>query len=183
MGSRKVPFSKVLYIEREDFSENPPKGYFRLFPGAEVRLKGAYFIRHQSTVKDPKTGEVTEIHCTYDPETKGGDAKDGRKVKGTIHFVSAAHAHEAEVRLYDHLFNTPVPGDDSDGVDFKQKINPNSLTLLKGCMIEEAAADSAPGSRFQFMRHGYFSVDTVDSRPGRPVFNRIVSLKDTWKKK
>mgnify|MGYP001430099229 CR=1 FL=1 len=183
MGSRKVSFSKIVYIEQEDFNENPPKGYFRLFPGSEVRLKGAYFIKHQKIVKNPNTGEITEIHCTYDPETKGGDAKDGRKVKGTIHFVSAAHAHEAEVRLYDHLFNTPTPGNDSDGLDFKQKINPNSLTVLKGCMIEQAVADAVPGSRFQFMRHGYFNVDTVDSRPGRPVFNRIVSLKDTWKKK
>ncbi|SYZ73093.1 glutamyl-tRNA synthetase [Candidatus Zixiibacteriota bacterium] len=183
MGSRKVPFSKILYIEREDFNEIPPKGYFRLAPGSEVRLKGAYFVKHQRTVKDPNTGEITEIHCTYDPDTHGGDAKDGRKVKGTIHFVSAAHAHDAEVRMYDHLFNTPTPGDDSDGLDFKQKINPNSLAVLKGCKMEPTVADAAPGSRFQFMRHGYFNVDTVDSRPGIPVFNRIVSLKDTWKRK
>jgi glutaminyl-tRNA synthetase len=182
MGSRKVPFSKVVYIEREDFEENPPKGYFRLAPEVEVRLKGAYFIRHQSTTKD-SAGNITELHCTYDPDTRGGDARDGRKVKGTIHFVSAAHALEAEVRLYDHLFNTPDPGDDSDGRNFKEKINPQSLTVLKGCKLERGIGLDSKFGKFQFMRHGYFGLDTADSKPNAPVFNRIVSLKDTWKKK
>jgi glutaminyl-tRNA synthetase len=183
MGTRRVPFSKVVYIEREDFEENPPKGYIRLTPGGEVRLKGAYFIRHQSTIKDDKTDAITELHCTYDPDTRGGDAKDGRKVKGTIHFVSAAHAVEADVRLYDHLFDTPNPGDDSDGRDFKQKINPQSLSVLKGCKLEQGIELAGQFGRFQFMRHGYFALDAIDSRAGAPVFNRIVSLKDTWKKK
>jgi glutaminyl-tRNA synthetase len=182
MGTRRVSFSKIVYIEREDFEENPPKGYIRLTPGGEVRLKGAYFIRHQSTIKD-NNGAITELHCTYDPDTRGGDAKDGRKVKGTIHFVSAAHAVEADVRLYDHLFDTPNPGDDSDGRDFKQKINPQSLTILKGCKLEQGIGLAEQFGRFQFMRHGYFAIDTIDSRQGAPVFNRIVSLKDTWKKK
>ena len=182
MGTRKVPFSKVVYIEREDFEENPPKGYIRLTPTGEVRLKGAYFIRHQSTIKDDN-GAITELHCTYDPDTRGGDAKDGRKVKGTIHFVSAAHAVEAEVRLYDHLFDTPNPGDDSDGRDFKQKINQQSLTVLKGCKLEQGIGLGGQFGRFQFMRHGYFALDAIDTHAGAPVFNRIVSLKDTWKKK
>ncbi|MCX6826466.1 MAG: glutamine--tRNA ligase, partial [candidate division Zixibacteria bacterium] len=183
MGTRHVPFSKTLYIERDDFNENPPKGYFRLIPGGEVRLKHAYFIRHQSAIKDDDTGEIKEIHCTYDPQTRGGDAKDGRKVKGTIHFVSAVQAFDAEVRLYEYLFNTPNPGDEGDGLDFKQKINPDSLTVLKGCKMEPNLAKAEPGSRFQFLRHGYFCVDSVDSKPGAPVFNRIVTLKDSWKKK
>jgi len=183
MGTRKVPFSKILYIEREDFMENPPKGYFRLTPNNEVRLKHAYFIRLARAVKNDKTGEIVELHCTYDPETRGGEAKDGRKIKGTIHWVSANHAIVAEVRLYDHLFTAENPGDDSDGSDFKEKINPDSLIPLKGCKIEKIFANAKPGNRFQFMRHGYFCIDAIDSKPGAFVFNRIVSLKDTWKRK
>jgi glutaminyl-tRNA synthetase len=183
MGTRMVPFSRVVYIERDDFSENPPKGYIRLTPGGEVRLKHAYFIRHQKTVKDETTGDITEIHCTYDPETRGGDAKDGRKVKGTLHWVSAAHSITATVRLYDHLFTTENPSDESDGLNFKDKINPNSLTILKNCRLEQSMETASNGSRFQFMRHGYFFVDPIDSKPGALVFNRIVTLKDSWKKK
>lgn len=183
MGTRKVPFSKILFIERDDFMENPPKGYFRLTPDNEVRLKHAYFIKLERMVKDDKTGEIVELHCTYDSETHGGEAKDGRKVKGTIHWISANHATTAEVQLYDHLFTTENPGDDSDGCDFKEKINPDSLIVLKGCKIEKAFGIAEPGSRFQFMRHGYFCIDAIDTKLGAPVFNRIVSLKDTWKKK
>ena len=183
MGTRKVPFSKILYIEREDFMENPPKGYFRLTPNNEVRLKHAYFIRLARAVKNDKTGEIVELHCTYDPETRGGEAKDGRKIKGTIHWVSANHAIVAEERLYDHLFTAENPGDDSDGRGFKEKINPDSLIVLKGCKIEKAFGNAEPGSRLQFMRQGYFCIDTIDSKPGAFVFNRIVSLKDTWKRK
>jgi glutaminyl-tRNA synthetase len=182
MGTRRVPFSKVLYIEREDFNENPPKGYFRLVPGGEVRLKHAYFVRCAKVVKDA-SGQVTELHCTYDPATRGGDALDGRKVKGTLHWVSAAHAFDAEVRLYDHLFTKEDPGDLDEGEDFKSCLNPKSLETLKGCKIERNIASAAPESRYQFLRHGYFFVDPMDSRPGAPVFNRIVSLKDTWTKK
>ncbi len=163
--------------------ENPPKGYFRLTPDNEVRLKHAYYIRLARVVKDDKTGEIVELHCTYDPETHGGEAMDGRKVKGTIHWVSANHATSAEVRLYDHLFTSENPGDESDGRDFKEKINPDSLVVLKGCQIEKAFAKALPGSRLQFMRHGYFCIDPIDSKQGSLVFNRIVSLKDTWKKK
>jgi len=182
MGTRRVPFSKVLYIEREDFNENPPKGYFRLVPGGEVRLKHAYFVRCVKVVKDV-SGEITELHCTYDPATRGGDALDGRKVKGTLHWVSAAHAFDAEVRLYDHLFTKEDPGDLDEGEDFKSCLNTASLETRKGCKIERNIASALPESRYQFLRHGYFFVDPTDSRPGAPVFNRIVSLKDTWTKK
>jgi len=182
MGTRRVPFSKVIYIERDDFNDNPPRGYFRLTPTNEVRLKHAYFIRVSRAVKDSE-GKITELHCTYDPQTHGGEALDGRKVKGTIHWVSANHAMDAEVRLYDHLFTTENPGDDSDGLDFKAKVNPESLVLLKDCKLERKLSSAAPGSRFQFLRHGYFCIDTIDSQPGKPIFNRIVTLKDSWKKK
>lgn len=182
MGKRLVPFSKLLYIEREDFSENPPKGYFRLTPTNEVRLKHAYFIRLKEVVRDG-SGEVVELHCTYDPDTHGGEAKDGRKVKGTIHWVSAAHSVDAEVRLYDHLFSKEDPEDDSDGRDFFGSVNPDSMITLKECKLEKSMGQAAKGSRFQFLRHGYFFVDPVDSKPERPVFDRIVSLKDTWKRK
>ncbi len=182
MGTRRVPFSKVLYIEREDFNENPPKGYFRLVPGGEVRLKHAYFVRCVKVVKDA-SGVVTELHCTYDPTTRGGDAMDGRKVKGTLHWVSAAHAFDAEVRLYDHLFTKEDPGDLEEGEDFKSCLNAVSLETLKGCKIERTIASALPESRYQFLRHGYFFVDPTESRPGAPVFNRIVSLKDTWTKR
>jgi len=179
-GTRKVPFSKVIYIERDDFMENPPKKYFRLFPGGEVRLKHAYFIKCERVVKDEQTGEIIELHCTYDPETRGGNAPDGRKVKGTIHWVSAAHAVDAEVRLYDTLFNGPDP--DSVEGDYKEYLNPNSLEVLKSCKIEPSVKGAEKGTRYQFLRMGYFCIDTVDTTDEKLVFNRIVALKDTWAK-
>lgn len=182
-GTRKVPFSKVLYIEQDDFREEPPKKYYRLSPGREVRLRYAYLITCTGVVKDPASGDITEIHCTYDPATKGGSTPDGRTVKATMHWVSAAHAFDAEVRLYDHLFAVPDPmGQAGDGGDHMQFLNPKSLEVLKGCKLEPGLAQAAPGSRHQFERQGYFCVDTVDSRPGAPVFNRAVSLRDTWAK-
>jgi len=181
-GTRKVPFSRVLYIEREDFREDPPKKYFRLAPGREVRLRYAYFITCTDFVKDPETGEVVELRCTYDPATRGGDAPDGRKVKATLHWVSAAHAVEAEVRLYDHLFTRPDPDEvDADAQDFTANLNPESLTVLTGCQVEPTLAGAEPGHRCQFERQGYFCADP-DSTPDRPVFNRTVTLKDTWAK-
>jgi len=181
-GSRLMPFSRVIYIEREDFQEEPPKKFFRLAPGREVRLKHAYFITCVEVIKDPETDEVTELRCRYDPETKGGSAPDGRKVKGTLHWVSAAHALKAEVRLYDHLFSKPDPSDVENGKDFLSNLNPNSLERLDSCLIEPSLKDAAPGSRYQFLRHGYFCVDSVDSRQGALVFNRTVSLRDSWAK-
>jgi glutaminyl-tRNA synthetase len=178
LGSRKLPFSRELYIEQEDFMENPPKKFFRLSPGQEVRLKNAYIIRCERVVKD-ESGKVIEVHCTYDPETKSGSAASSRKVKGTLHWVSAGHAVQAEVRLYDHLFLKENPDEEKD---FKSCINPHSLTRLTSCMLEPSLAGAAPGSRYQFLRNGYFCVDTVDSTESKPVFNRIVSLKDTWAK-
>jgi glutaminyl-tRNA synthetase len=177
MGTRKVPFSRVLYIEREDFREDPPKGFYRLSPGREVRLRYAYFITCNSMVKDEK-GEVVELHCTYDPETRGGDSPDGRKVKATLHWVSSSHAADVEVRLYDHLFTRPNPAEEED---FKTVINPNSLETLTACKAEPALAGTAPGSRFQFERLGYFCVDP-DSDGKRQVFNRTATLRDTWAK-
>jgi glutaminyl-tRNA synthetase len=182
MGSRQVPFSKVLYIERDDFREDPPKGYFRLAPGIEVRLKHAYFVKCTSVVKSESSGEVTELHCTYDPDSRGGEAKDGRKVKGTLHWVSGEHSLPAEVRLYDHLFVKEDPDDTPEGLDFKSLLNPESLEVLTDCRVERSLADAAGGSRYQFMRHGYFCVDAVDSSPQRLVFNRAVSLRDSWAK-
>ncbi len=183
LGSRQVPFSRVIYIERDDFMENPPKKFFRLSPGSEVRLKHAYIIRCHRVVKDQNTGEVTELHCTYDPATRSGTPEaDARKVKGTLHWVSEGHAVKAEVRLYDHLFLRENPDEDGDGDDFKAHINPGSLVRLADCLVEPGLAGSAPGSRYQFLRHGYFMADPVDSKEGSPVFNRIVSLKDTWAK-
>jgi glutaminyl-tRNA synthetase len=182
MGSRMVPFSRVLYIEGEDFRETPPPKYFRLSPGSEVRLRYGYLVRCVGVIKDERTGEVVEVRCTYDPLTRGGDAPDGRKVRGTIHWVSAAHAIEAEVRLYDRLFTRPNPGDDRDGTDFKAHLNPRSLETLTGCRLEPGLAGAQPGSRYQFERNGYFCVDTVDSSDGRLVFNRTVSLRDSWAK-
>jgi glutaminyl-tRNA synthetase len=180
-GTRKVPFSKVLYIEKDDFMETPPKQFFRLAPGREVRLRYAYFIKCESVVKD-ENGEVVELHCTYDPATRGGDAPDGRKVKATLHWVSAPHVIEAEVRLYDYLFIKENPNDVEEGKDFTDYINPKSLEVLKSCRLEPSLKDAKPGDRFQFERMGYFCVDTVDSTPGKPVFNRIVTLKDEWAK-
>src|SRR5499426_2696990 len=156
MGTRKVPFSRVLYIERDDFRENPPRQFFRLAPGREVRLRYAYFITCTGVVKDDRTGEVVELHCTYDPATRGGDAPDGRKVKATLHWVSAAHALEAEVRLYDHLFTNANPSDDEEGVDFTASLHPKSLEVLRGCQLEPSLAGATPGSRYQFERQGYF---------------------------
>jgi glutaminyl-tRNA synthetase len=181
-GSRKLPFSGTLYLEREDFMEDPPKKFFRLSPGAEVRLRYAYFIRCVGVVKDPATGEVTELRCTYDPATRGGDAPDGRKVKATLHWLSAEHAQKAEVRLVDRLFNVPEPDrppKDVKDFDFKSNLNPDALQVLTDARIEPSLADVQPGDRMQFERLGYFCVDP-DSKPGRPVFNRTVTLKDTW---
>jgi glutaminyl-tRNA synthetase len=180
MGTRKVPFSRVLYIEQEDFLEDPPKKYYRLAPGREVRLRYAYFIKCVDVVKDEQTGEVLEIHCTYDPETRGGDAPDGRKVKSTLHWVSAAHAIKAEVRLYDHLFVKANPGAEKDGSDFKTDLNPHSLETLALCYVEPSLEGALPRSRYQFERQGYFCVDPVDSSDGALVFNRTVGLRDTW---
>jgi glutaminyl-tRNA synthetase len=180
MGTRKVPFSRVLYIERDDFREDPPKKFFRLAPGREVRLRYAYYITCVGVVKDEKTGDVVELHCTYDPETRGGDSPDGRKVKATLHWVSADHSLEAEVRLYDHLFTKANPGDEKDGNDYKSCLNPNSLQKLTSCRVEPNLAGTAPGSIYQFERQGYFCVDSVDSSDEKLVFNRAVSLRDTW---
>ncbi len=180
-GMRKVPFSRVLCIEREDFREDPPKKFYRLAPGREVRLRYAYFITCRDVVKDPATGEIVELRCTYDPATRGGDAPDGRKVQGTIHWVSAAHALTAGVRLYEHLFKDPDPANLSDNTDWKDCINPDSLKLLTSCQVEPSLADVKIGDRFQFERQGYFCVDP-DSTQGKPVFNRTVSLRDTWAK-
>ncbi len=182
MGSRQIPFSRVLYIEEEDFREDPPKKYFRLAPGREVRLKHGYYIRCDRVVKDEKSGKIIELHCTYDPETRGGWSQDGRLVKGTLHWVSAAHAIDAEVRLYDHLFVTPNPADPKEGADFTSLLNPTSIETIPSCKIEPSLAAAAPGAHFQFLRLGYFCVDSADSTPGRPVFNRTVTLRDTWAK-
>ncbi|UCC61301.1 MAG: glutamine--tRNA ligase/YqeY domain fusion protein [Dehalococcoidia bacterium] len=181
MGTRKVHFSRVLYIERDDFREDPPKQFFRLAPGREVRLRYAYFITCVEVVKDERTDEVVELHCTYDPETRGGSAPDGRKVKGTIHWVSAAHAIEAEVRLYDRLFTAENPGDVREGGDFERSLNPDSLETVRG-YLEPSLAGAAPGSRYQFERLGYFCIDSRDSSPERLVFNRTATLRDSWAK-
>ena len=179
MGTRQVPFSRVLYIEREDFREDPPRQFFRLAPGREVRLRYAYYITCTGVVKDESTGEVIELLCTYDPATRGGWAPDGRQVKSTIHWVSAARAVPAQVRLYDHLFLKPDPGADEDGGDLAALLNPKSLEVLPGCQLEPSLAGATPGSRYQFERQGYFCVD-LDTRPGALVFNRTVTLRDTW---
>jgi glutaminyl-tRNA synthetase len=180
-GTRQVPFSKVLYIEQDDFMENPPKQFFRLAPGREVRLRWGYLVTCQQAVKDPATGEVLELHCTYDPETRGGNAPDGRKVKSTIHWVSAEHAVSAEVRLYDHLFAIENVADIPDGDDWKSHLNPKSLVVVPAAKLERSLLTVQPGYRCQFERLGYFCVDK-DSKPGQPVFNRTVTLKDEWAK-
>src|ERR1700735_4445364 len=179
-GTRTVPFSRVLYIEQEDFREDPPKQYYRLSPGKEVRLRYAYFIKCNSVVKNDK-GEVIEIHCTYDPATRGGNAPDGRKVKATIHWVSAAHAVDAEVRIYQNLFLQENPGDVEAGKDVLDNLNPNSLEVIANAKLEPSLADATVGARYQFERLGYFCVDP-DSKPGKPIFNRTIALKDTWAK-
>jgi glutaminyl-tRNA synthetase len=182
MGTRKVSFSRVLYIEQDDFREDPPKGFFRLAPGREARLRYAYIVKCEEVVKDPKTGEVVELRCTYDPESKSGSARSGRKVKATLHWVSAAHAIEADVRLYDHLFAAENPDDVQEGVDWTSGINPKSLETLTSCRVEPILSGAAPGSRYQFERLGYFSADRVDSSDRRLVFNRTVTLRDSWAK-
>jgi glutaminyl-tRNA synthetase len=179
-GTRKVPFSRVLYIERDDFMEQPPKKFFRLSPGKEVRLRCAYFIKCTDVVKDER-GDIVEVRCTYDPETRGGDAADGRRVKATLHWVSAAHAVPGEVRLYDRLFSVADPEDVPEGRTFLDHLNPNSLEALAGCKVEPGLASASAGDRMQFERLGYFVVDR-DTRPGSLVFNRTVSLRDTWAK-
>ena len=179
-GTRKVPFTKALYIEREDFMENPPKGFFRMAPGREVRLRYAYFITCTEAVKDA-TGEVVELRCTYDPATRGGDAPDGRKVKATLHWVSAEKSLPAEVRLYDYLFTKPDPDDAPEGQDWRSNINPRSLTVNAAARIEPSIASAPVGTRYQFERLGYFCIDK-DSTAGKLVFNRTVTLKDTWAK-
>jgi len=179
-GTRQVPFSRVLYIEQDDFREHPPKQYFRLSPGREVRLRYGYLVTCTSVVKD-SSGEVTEVHCTYDPATRGGNTPDGRKVKGTIHWVSAEHAIDAEVRLYDNLFTKEDPNEVADGQDFTANLNPNSLEVVNAAKLEPSLRDAKPGSRYQFERLGYFSVDP-DTSPQKLVFNRTVALRDTWAK-
>ncbi len=179
-GTRKVPFSRILYIEQDDFREVPPKGYFRLSPGREVRLRYGYFVTCTSVVKNEK-GEVVEVHCTYDPASHGGNSPDGRKVKSTIHWVSAAHAADAEVRIYENLFTKENPSDVEEGQDFTANLNPNSLEVIRNAKLEPSLAIAAVGSRYQFERLGYFCVDP-DSKAGKPVFNRTVALKDTWAK-
>ncbi|HUU37128.1 MAG TPA: glutamine--tRNA ligase/YqeY domain fusion protein [Candidatus Desulfaltia sp.] len=179
-GTRDVPFSRVLYIEREDFMEDPPKKFFRLAPGREVRLRYAYFIKCEEVVKDPGSGEVVELRCTYDPATRGGDSPDGRKVKATLHWVSAAHALPVEVRLYGTLFTKRDAGEVEEGADWKGNLNPKSLEVLTGCRVEPSLKDAAPGARCQFERMGYFCVDGRDSGRGKLVFNRTVTLRDPW---
>lgn len=179
MGTRKVPFSRVLYIERDDFLEDPPKKFYRLAPGREVRLRYAYFIRCESVIHNPETGDVEELRCTYDPDTRGGFASDGRKVKATLHWVSAAHAVDAEVRLYDRLFTIEDPTSASVE-DLDSILNPASLEIIYGCKLEPSLADIIPGSRIQLERQGYFCVDSIDSRVEHLVFNRTVTLRDTW---
>ena len=179
MGTRKVPFSRVLYIERDDFLEDPPKKFYRLAPGREVRLRYAYYIKCESVIRNPETGEIEELRCTYDPDTRGGYAPDGRKVKATLHWVSAAHAVDAEVRLYDRLFTVEdpasVPTEDLDKI-----LNPASLQTIHGCKLEPGIVDVDPGSRFQLERQGYFSLDIVDSSAEHFVLNRTVTLRDSW---
>ena len=181
-GTRKVPFGRVLYVEEDDFREDPPRDFFRLAPGREVRLRYGYFVKCVGVVKDPRTGKVAELRCTYDPATRGGNAPDGRKVKATIHWVSAAHAVDAEVRLYEPLFTKPDPDDVPDGQDYRTNLNPHSLETLTGAKLEPGLASATPGSRYQFERLGYFAADPVDSKPGKPVFSRAVTLRDAWAK-
>ncbi len=182
MGTRKVPFSRVLYVEREDFMEDPPKKFYRLSPGREVRLRYAYFIKCTGVVKDEKTGEVIELRCLYDPETRGGGSPDGRQVKATLHWVSAEHALQTEVRLYDRLFTVENPNDVEEGKSFTDYLNPSSLETLPSCMLEAGLSEAKPGEIYQFERMGYFCADAVESSPGKPVFNRTVTLRDTWAK-
>ena len=182
MGTRAIPFSKVLYIERDDFREDPPKQFFRLAPGREVRLRYAYYITCERVVKDDHTGEIVELHCRYDPNTRGGDSPDRRKVKATLHWVSEPHSLQAEVRLYDKLFTTADVTVEKDGEDYRDSLNPDSLRIVSSCRVEPSLAAARPGDRFQFERLGYFCVDSKDSSAGKPVFNLTVNLRDTWAK-
>jgi len=171
-----------LYIEQDDFMEDPPKKFFRLAPGREVRLKSAYIIKCEKVVKEEQTGTIIELHCSYDPESHSGGATSGRKIKGTSHWVSAAHAIKAEARLYEHLFLNENPDNEEEGLDYKSKLNPNSLEVLDSCLVEPSLAGAATGSRYQFMRQGYFYIDPIDTSENSLVFNRIVSLRDSWAK-
>jgi glutaminyl-tRNA synthetase len=180
MGTRKIPFTREIYIEQEDFMEDPPKKFFRLTPGGEVRLKSAYIIKCEQVVKNEQ-GVIVELRCSYDPDSKSGGATSGRKIKGTSHWVSAAHAIPAEVRLYEHLFLTEDPDDETDGSDYKTKLNPDSLKLLSDCILEPGLAKASIENRYQFLRQGYFCLDN-DSSSEKLVFNRIVSLRDSWAK-
>jgi glutaminyl-tRNA synthetase len=186
MGTRQVPFSKVIYIEQDDFREDPPKKFFRLAPGREVRLRYAYFITCREVVKDPGSGEVIELRCTYDPATRGGNAPDGRKVKATLHWVAAGSCIDGQVRLYDRLFSKSDPDEKVEGKTFLDFINPQSLEVLHGCKLEPGLAQASPDMPYQFERLGYFTVDSGDASPdhphhmGQPVFNRTVTLRDTW---
>ena len=180
-GTRKVPFSRELWIERSDFMEDPPRKFFRMGPGREVRLRYGFLVTCTDFARD-ESGEVVEVHCEYDPETRGGNAPDGRKVKGTIHWVSARHAIDAEVRLYDHLFRVEEPGDVEEGRDWKENLNPDSLEVLASAKLEPSLRGAVSGARYQFERHGYFCVDSADSTEERPVFLRTVSLRDSWAK-
>lgn len=182
MGSRKIPFSRVLYIEQEDFMEDPPKKFFRLSPGNEVRLKHAYIIKCERVIKDDKTGEIVELRCTYDSETRSGMASGNRKVKGTLHWVSAPHAIKAEVRLFNHLFQSENPGEEKGELGYRASINPDSIEVLSSCLVEPGLAEATPDLRYQFLRQGYFALDPVDSNPRNLVFNRIVTLRDSWAK-
>jgi len=179
MGERRIPFSRTVYIEKDDFREVPPPKFYRLSPGREVRLKDAYYVTCTNVIKDDATGEIIELHCTYDPETSSGTSSDGRKVRGTSHWVSADHAVDAEVRIYDHLFSTIDPDDVPEGGNFIDNLNPESLVVMKSAKLEQGLDKAEPGERFQFLRQGYFVVD-LDSTPEAPVFNRTVALRDTW---
>ncbi|RMG43312.1 MAG: glutamine--tRNA ligase/YqeY domain fusion protein [Candidatus Dadabacteria bacterium] len=180
-GKRMLPFCREIYIERDDFMEDPPKKFFRLSPGKEVRLKHAYYITCKEVIKD-SSGKVTELRCTYDPESRGGGTPDGRKVKGTLHWVSARHAKKVEVRLYDHLFMRENPDDLKEGEKFTDLLNPESLKVIPEALVEPGLVDARPGTHYQFLRLGYFTPDSVDSKPGQPVFNRVLTLRDTWAK-
>jgi glutaminyl-tRNA synthetase len=180
-GTRKLPFSREIFIEQDDFREVPPPKYFRLTPGKEVRLRYGYIIRCEDFVKNPETGEIEEIHCTYDPETRGGYAPDGRKVQGTIHWVSAAHSIDAEVRMYDRLFTIENPNKVDENKTYLDYVNPDSLKILAGCKVEQSLANVLPGTQYQFERKGFYCAD-LDTKPGQPVFNLTVPLRDTWAK-
>ena len=181
-GTRPVAFTRELYIERDDFMEDPPRKFFRLAPGKEVRLRYAYFLKCEEVIKDPVTGEVTELRCSYDPETSGGHAPDGRKVKGTIHWVSASESVQAAVRLYEHLYSCEDPNAIQEGDDWRNHLNPNSVQVLEDGRVEACLASASPDERYQFERKGYFCLDRQDSTPEKLVFNRTVTLKDTWAK-